>query len=45
LWAKDAQNVSVKFGEIQAKILRTPEHLPTPTPMPRTTTVQLLPLL
>jgi len=29
-WLK---NFSGKFGEIRAKILRTPKHLPAPTPM------------
>jgi len=27
-------NISGKFGEIRAKILRTPKNLPAPTPMP-----------
>jgi len=33
LWQKAHKNVSGKFEEIRAKILRTPENLPAPTPM------------
>jgi len=35
LWSKGTQKFSGKFGEVRAKILRTPKNLLAPAPMIR----------